>query len=1338
MQPRTVSRPEVFATQPIATEDPAATTAPESTQSKFSSWGAKAKRIPIRFLRAGLGISSRNTTPSENLADTAPNTLTSSRFEHSQHPSSGPVQPVNVAKRGLAPLTEEKRLKFPECPLVNKDNEVESSQAHVFSLGLMKELNHAEELILHPPEGERPLSKPLQLSLLNDIRQIRMKLVACSSLETSDSMNMHQFLRGNFAEVAKIAEKIVKRFPGSSRPTAASRQAGKPEGLEKQLSHFFDDFSKLSTEVKRHHYDRGVQLQINSYADEIFQHFLKEVPSVALQRKGSELIISKELSAKITAGVEVGNGKIMAGGSLGYAYTLMKRMFVDLDSDACGQELKSHTVSGSGGIKIGALFRKDGGKGNLAAAMVNGKLTYSSGNYYDYKTWHEYIKAEIQRDGDKWKVLSRRHSGDENSKYNRIRQKRNATVSYVFGDLLGVKNLRSTVAPIFNTDKCLKGRNNTDQIASLASRLIQRLPPGEPITVEGRNVATLTELAYPPISKALGEFEPKFGEVGVNVAGKQYSGSADLVSQRSPSTLVGPGDGPALRRVEGSLGVEAGFDSFDWGDSENGAIRFNAKANLEVNYASQQIEFLRTKPVHEQLNPSYNKDIDLSKFLLNSLLTPPNVHPHDRAPQTEYLNKLCAELQAHEFKPTSGFRSSELKNQIIDDMLKQQYAQLTKLRKNYLALSDLSGQARSFKDRKYKRDNDAKVFEEKRAKFIFDTFGLTDKSHGRTSNLKTKKQKEFYKNLTNDPEFFMIKSYDALSTALGCIGVGICDGKKNVADEIKLSARTRQEFDLSDSNKGNQTLIDVMYKSLGNAMDGVYMPIDKEKLLRGASIQAHSESTSTTYGVGSQAQAGYDMAPIKAISGNGTDPTGGFRRSPGDENYVEPNPVGVWNLSSTAGVGVRASYKHMNSEVHPNPVRQGIYDFYRISGSADGVTPAAIKGLVSSAVNIATRFGAFKKDSKIRRMLGLSPTDSANSESLQINTDPSKKKEDDGFIEQAVLTAKQTAVAQHTGEIELIVGRKTSPPLKDDKHPHKTLTYRTETQFVRTMARDTQNVGLSAGVPLHEFGVPVTVGGGFTRTCVDGNVLGEVMGKNPAYQILSFIEIQEVLNKAAIKKSAAPGKTLINSADVDKECDWKVMRALFEGESVDGEPPIDADFKVGKFFTNPETITGFLTDFNEYRKDCRDFPKENEGIHDTKKATRKDGEDDVPRFEFDQFDDNPEYWETIVKMSRNEEHAPGTTSFSKPNGDLNATNKNGDPRPKLTPEEEIALERVVNHFKNNKMTAKERMEYFMDGDIKDGQVVFSAYCKVLTGYDKINEALKSRNTYRSRVVNNSL
>ena len=169
-----------------------------------------------------------------------------------------------------------------------------------------------------------------------------------------------------------------------------------------------------------------------------------------------------------------------------------------------------------------------------------------------------------------------------------------------------------------------------------------------------------------------------------------------------------------------------------------------------------------------------------------------------------------------------------------------------------------------------------------------------------------------------------------------------------------------------------------------------------------------------------------------------------------------------------------------------------------------------------------------------------------------------------------------------------------------------------------------------------------------------------------------------------------------------------------------------------KYFGSSETIIGTMEKFLSYSKTSRGFeagPRRPTGVPN----------------EFHRFDNDNGLWDTIRCMGTSELLAPGNSSdrHGNPREQFGIDAAEGtvalDPRPRLTPAEQRAIQASRRYFRlNPDMGSAERMAYFLGPDSVQGRTAFNAYCKVMAAYERINNAAKANVGYKYEVRNRDL
>ena len=1307
-------------------------------------------------MRSMLGIPPRVRPAGAERVSISPDKPTDDRFNPSTHPSTGNVPRARSLHNGIAAADPEAWAQPLKLGAVNANNEIEARTMKAFAESMLLDIETTRNIISGQPPRQAALQGSLRKKLLHETEVIKNLLMDCINLEYAETDNIHFFLREKFKQISTRSQKIVEYIP--SRYRAKNRNARvAPDTPEAILSDLFEDFSQFANELKRHHFTRANDKQLEDYAERQFRQILYLVPGLALQRKGSEMEFVRSLSASLLLGHDAFGLKLGAEGK--YTYASAKRIFNDQDGSYVNTKLNSHGFMASAMLKFGALFpTKEGEPRHLAKLIASIQVKRSRGTWNEYKCLKDWLKGDIIYKSSQWKHCCR--SGDPNSFGNRLRAKFHRRSSFILGDVVGVKYVTRDLMPAVNQKKREKGSFNTDRLETYANRISRRLQG-----VNGATTSSLTEitkLAYPSINSLIPNDAGK-SDTPLKIDEKQFSCLVDAASMPGPAMSAPRSKGQSVRRHSVSGKIEGSFDSLDVINPKHGQIHLGARGSGEIEWSDSHTDFFRLKAVHEHLDPRYSNDIDKSKYLLDEIK-----RPDRNLPTAHFLQNLPTDPPGGYGElaqlPTArwwDFGEPARRRGIMQQKFDNLYSTIQTIDQNYKTFSDLAMRKFSFRESAYRKANPVLYtqFKEDLKTFIYSTFGIREANLAQQS---VEKQK-LYKNMLNEnnPEYFIVKGYESMSIALGAVGIDIFDN-----NEVITSCFSREEFDKhADENQASLEVhrnnVDIRYQNLRNRMDGVFLPIDKEHLLRKMCIRAEGNTILLTIKLTGFAEAGIDSNPLYYIPGNEQGATELPNNVPGNEhgatelpNNVPGNEQGAndrphsdrsnvnrpnFSMSSlAAGVSMGISTLRNNIPVHSNPLRTGHFYDTRLTISGEGVLAAVVPVAVAFAENNLKKNNYLETSPTLRKLLRLprritpvpatapipqaqaaaaapAPAPNPNAAVADPNrhgdaNDISNLDADTGAM--ALTLSKlvgRTATSEFSRGGEIAVIRRTPYPREYDGQKYE---YKCLTQSVRFIERSAQKISLAAGVPLHLVGspVPVTVTAGVSRSVSDGNVAYEILGPCPSYQILSFCELQSVINKSGNSfTSFDPAK--LDSTNFNK------MRDLFLNRGGPNEK-IDSDFLLHKFFGARDSILGFLANYVESQNGRRGW-----GI-DTPRA-RRDSPNE--RTEFDRIDDDPEYWAMMQNMRRSKQSAPGPGSIWN-----NVGPEQADPRPLLNRDQIADINSVIEHFNGIELTPEERMRFFMEND--KGRKVFQSYCQILRAYEEISEGMKARNAYDAKFV----
>ena len=1209
--------------------------------------------------------------------------------------------------------------------MVDSDNRISAQKVREFGQGMLSELDYRYSLIINKANLDTGIPESLQQVLLDDIVTLHKAIKKLSYIDRSGTDNYHQYLRDQFATIGALSTKLAGKFP-SAYLRDTDYDATAPGAIARHSAHFFADFGEYANELKRHHFTRSARKQTLDYTDPQSGNTPASSEGLKHMRKGSEVEKTHEFGFSAVLGFAcyvVTLGPIFSG-----RHAHKKSTLVDADGTIDNRITRSTSMKVGATAKYKSLFPHGHKAAHSIGASATVQITRTAGDYYGFDTAQDCAVADTLRQGNGTVRKFFFRSGDTNSRGWRYRQNAKTLVGTVGGKVLGIKYVSKQLMPVLNQEKLEKGANNETKMAELADRLSTRLPGGG---APGR-IGALTRLAYPSIDGLIGMDSSNMGPevlptVPLVLEPERYSPLVNLVPTPAPATRTKPGAGSSIHRMTYTGQVSANVTAIDFVHPNKTNTRASVRGGLSYEASNGTIEFQRVKAMHEQLDPGYTNDIKRSVGLLAEVRRAGGLGVRG-------LDALCETLAVD----TTGDPAPE---DLIDAKFNKQYTAIRSIRKQYCMLTSLSNRMRSASDAGAGhgaiRGDDALEMQLK--SFIKSVFKIDSENC-------SAEEKKTVDALLKSPELLMTKSYDALSISLGRIGMDIFQNKKYMLfhkTRLTQDAGLKQKIDIHRKN------IDVCYASLRNIMDGVFLPIDKETLFRGASALAQCDSISSSRTISGEGKAGFQMAPSAAIPGMSVDPAsiGSATGSTTVDAPSDDKKPTIWGISSLGSVGLSFSSMCQTSKVHPNKVRQGKFNYLRFSLQGEG----ALADVLESATGMALKT-ASKSDSlmpkKMRSLLNLPPNDnrselppeSRNGTRAVTEEGYTNRESDDDIsangrvLENARNLLLRPEISVYANEAECFVALKTP-------FDHGEFTYAKSLQAVRIISRNTQKIGATVGGHLHASGIPVSISGSYARTVSEGVVQLEILGTCPAYQILSFGEIQTVLNQS-IKEQPGALRKVMDINNLATLCDFDKMKDLLPRHPVvkaqvdepdDVNRTIDSEFFVNKFFGIDDSIAGFLGDFENYLKTRRRFDQRTPAV-----LQGPFGENKV-RTEFDRMDDDPLSWETIHAMQAARHGAPGLGAKSveeggQSNDEFWGASKD-DPRPTLSAEEKIALARVKAYLATHSLTPHDRKDYFMAS--AEGKIVFQAYCRVLNSYNNINEAVKSRVSYKPEVVMNT-
>jgi hypothetical protein len=884
-----------------------------------------------------------------------------------------------------------------------------------------------------------------------------------------------------------------------------------------------------------------------------------------------------------------------------------------------------------------------------------------------------------------------------------------------------------------------------------------------------------------------------------------------------PATGKTPGSMGSIWRSNSGGELETGLFLNAFGDNPSG-IRSGIYATGSWDLTSSATEFQRAKAMHEQLDPTYTNDVVHSEDLLEQL-------EGEGQSASHYLKEISKTLgnsiQGTVTESVPG-ENAELKKD-IEQKFGRQYLAISTVFDQYKKLVTLSASLKTYTNKNKSRNSD------EYRQLTNDIKAFTQDLFGKDNDAILKSKHGEGDAFIENPEYFMAVSYDALSVCLGKIGVDIFRNKERLTERSRDIVESLSRGDLQELSR-HRRHVDRSYSAIRGLMNDVHLPIDRELLLREASALGRSTSRYLLSTAKAEAIINLSTGDLLRIPGNTRLPSitsvGSFLRGHSADNNITGNLE-----AATAGVGVRVVKAEHESSEHPNPGRQGIHRLQTVAIGGEGIIrPEEFLKSIEAAKKLATAaVSTCKSDKKLNAYVGKLPawmtgknranrlaeearkklhltdnedgepreyrdaqfdllananqpssgiaeTPTTNQSDAALNT--SGRTNDDWYwINHAAKNLVRTEVSEISGEIELLTSFREPLPTQlkigDDtgKVILKDVQYQESPQWFRLSRRKTSKWVPNIGIPIPILIVPFLLRLWVSRTTTDVSVLREYLGTCPAYQVMSFPEIEKVIDEANI--IAAKNSSVVKTnkdlvASHFEDLPFATIQKLLMRTSAmaklgwNEDPANNAEFVLNKFFGMEETVLGYLDNYSAYQTDRREFGREADENGVFTYYPPADRGDDL-RSDYDRVDDNPLYWTTLHTMGHAKKFAPSNVIAEEANDNfwgerpISSTNKLAhtlseehaarlkedpqfspgnnefpldDPRPTLTDGELELLKRSRNATKG--MSAEQRMSFFMG--TQDGKRLFSAYCRINKATSNINEALKSRHTYKSRVT----
>ena len=1167
----------------------------------------------------------------------------------------------------------------------------------LFAGNLIDELESREAWMVHCMEKD-----PMRVLLQNELGKLRSRLHRLLfELPADDPAQSNMEARNCFSDMSKCCKSLLAAFPAHAKAGVVGEENLAPLA---EMARYFTNLQDYTNELKRHHYTRAASFMLTAHAKQEIANMEAVCPGIARQRAGSEVKTAKAFGFGIRSGFLLPLTTV--GPSINYSHMKQMRMMTDEDIDSSIFDTWSDSVSA--GIQATTSVTANDNQdlsGTSANFSAHVRASKTKGNYHNHRLILNSFKALLKRQqGGKWYLLGRR-SGNESCRSARFRYGWQRTQNWILRNGAGVRYVQTPTVLNVDEERMMRGAFRETRIGELAERLVTRLP--DPI---GRgktsNIHEITQRAYPSIDLVLADttLSSDFAEEADEVVFNITTAHSPLPTpgNRNPTSAR---NSIQQRTVDAELNASVAISHGN--HMARPPIRATAKGEFKAEHTVSSNAFLRLKPAHALMDPAYCYGIDNAYSLLAAMEA-----KHGDKPKMQACKNILVQIGTT--PDCSGGTVA-----LIASFAKAQTA-IEAVKKDYLQLVRMGALARSYGDMKYwKSLPKAKILEYvgMQKNFIHKIFGID------TDNC-SKGEWDFIDGLMNDPEKFIAEAYDALSIAFGAVTIKISDLKESALEqgppaEMEKIALCEQMSDTDNS-----------YGSFKNIIDGIFLPIEPEKLCRGGVLKSESGHISNTTTFMGTMKAAMILNPTDRIKS-------GLTRFPQWPNIDHDGYVGVMARLNAAnlGVGIGGSRNVRNSVLHPSILRDGTFVMHRVEANGYGFAAIDESGIGRLAEKVVAR---------LKKKRGINDDMHA-----QIETDPTLTKEN---------TRWRNRVVNNIG-VPLLLDRSAGLESWSCQRQAKAnlehgFVYRKYNQYCRTISKSNVTAAVHVVSPIAPSPAPVYLAAKGSIAQTVGGVLHETMGDCPAYHILQFRQLNELFKKAMKEEHAAANKAnrqggkSVPAAAIDTMCDFGKMRALLLQPSAtdkpfDPETDTDSTYVLQKWFGDPETILSVMQDFMQYQDGRRE-------IDDPEPAVRTH-QDGAPPYRslFDQFDDLPDVWEIIKAKNRSNAIAAGNfkamaLTSSKKAEDLWKAIP-ADPRPTLSGVEIQAIESVQTYFnENNTMTAAQRMAFFLadasastqgDGNasLPVGRIVFDAYVRIISKYSELNEDAKNAIGYKTYV-----
>ena len=1150
-----------------------------------------------------------------------------------------------------------------------------------------------------------------------DINNIRQKLDMLLHESAQPKADPDELARTCFSEISKICKTAATRL---DKATYKRWGRSAPRGLactKKTLSTFFSDYGTLANELKRNHYTRVAKHRLDAYVAQEVSNIGAVASGLRENRTAAELKMNKSMGGTLRLSMPL-SGLFSIGPAVGIQLMKQKRIFVDEDRMSVILDEESIIFSAGAALKHGKLLGKNRKGSTLFSLYTVASAFFTRGNFHKHATLEAGLEHQVFRESAKYTYWFR--SGDLKSWGNRRCLAAGQHYGKKMQRFIGERYVAEKGMPIMDQRKLQKGLN-TGALARLSAALVTSRPAGHQ-GAGSLDLREITALAYPTIESTLQQREQAIGANPLCPAASKsvYNPLTAIRPLPFPANSELPKNVNSVKRIGCTVEGAATINSLQLNRHHQNEIHAGASAKGRSDISYNKVGFTRLGGSHTQMDPRLIRDIGHADKLVDRLKN----HFGEQHPQLHRMRQIedaCGPAAL-----------GALTAATVGEHYQAASQQLAQIRKDFIEFVGLAQEQHALQDSANRQSLGAEGLERfqlKMANIVCRIFGADASPESNAV------QAKFFARLHN-PQFLMERCFDAMSIALGRVGI--------LAYHIKkANAGLHLERSVCDDVSTLRARLDADYAHTRRLLEEIHLPVNRADLLRSATLTSLSASISTMGGFGLEATVDVYHSPLQDIRGNESDPSYALHTPSDAAHGTELSPALAktlgsipFNAATSANLSSAvASYTWLqrHSTSHPNPIRLGLVEQHITVVRGGGILALALERYIQNGV-----------DKRLQEKVG--------PESLY-----AAERGRTGSVIPVIAALARTQFCDDSSDISILVQTKTPNPVGD-------LVYETSEQCARAMMHRSQSSKASFAVPLHAAKVPATISGNIAFSTVSQSIISEVYGDCPAYHLLGFPQIDKLLKdkdccvpenprrgwQAPLLQERRPVKTpltralpvpghdpcdsyqgpLFNYAKLQEKLLSEINQPRAKAakpDNADTGSDHDATYMMVNYFSNPKAITGVLEKFCRYQSEMRPMGAAQRVVSAKKERT-----------EFHRFDDDPKLWACMQVMQDSARFGPGATPAPRKGMESmhEYSNMNPDPRPRMSNQEIDALEQVKAHFeKFTNLSSVDRMKYFLNPEKGSyGQIAFQAYIRIMVRYEKINNAAKPHHAYETQII----